>query len=83
LPISKAEWRARRDRREALAAENRAKIEPCVLEGWSLREIYRTYGVSARSVKRLFPDYTGMPAVESGSLSMAIQRNRRVFSESV
>lgn len=61
--------------RERIAARVE-QIRPCVQDGWALKEIYRTYGTSSRFVKRWFPDYTGMPAQESGSLSQAIQRRK-------
>jgi hypothetical protein len=56
-----------------------AQVRACVQDGWPLREIYRTYKTSSRFVKKWFPDYTGLPPQESGSLSMAIQRRKRVL----
>jgi hypothetical protein len=59
-----------------LIARKLEQVTPCVQDGWPLREIYRTYHTSSRFVKKWFPDYTGLTAQESGSLSMAIQRRK-------
>jgi transposase len=67
---------ARKLQRAAQEQERAEQIKTCVQEGWPLKEIYRTFNTSARFVKKWFPDYAGMPAQESGSLSMAIQRRK-------
>lgn len=69
---SKAHRLARKQEREAKVAA----LRKCIEDGWPLREIYRTFHTSARFVKKWFPEYTGMPAQESGSLSMAIQQRQ-------
>jgi transposase len=76
VTLSKAVQQARRQAREQSRAQKIAQVQACVQDGWPLREIYRTYNTGASFVKRWFPDYTGMPAQESGSLSMAIQRRK-------
>lgn len=70
MTLSKAEHAARKAR----AAEKLALIRRAIEDGWPLREIYRTHQTSHTYVKKQFPDYTGLPAQESGSLSMAIQQ---------
>lgn len=70
---SKAYRLARKQERE----QRIAQVQACVQDGWPLREIYRTYNTSSRFVKKWFPDYTGLPAQESGSLSMAIQGRKK------
>ena len=73
MTLSKVEQAAHKARREAKVEQ----VRTCVLEGWPLREIYRTHHTSSRFMKRWFPDYTGITAQESGSLSMAIQGRKR------
>jgi hypothetical protein len=77
VTLSKAEQAARKARREAYEGAKAERVRPCVQEGWPLREIYQTHHTSSRFMKRWFPDYTGITAQESGSLSMAIQGRKK------
>lgn len=69
--------KAEQSARKARAAEKLERMRACVEDGWPLREIYRTFNTSSRFVKKWFPEYAGMPAQESGSLSMAIRRGKK------
>jgi transposase len=64
------------DRRE-LSPERKALLDAAVADGWPIRQIIATYGIGTHTVKRYYPGYAGMSAVESGRLAMAIRHTNR------
>jgi hypothetical protein len=45
--------------RKPFSSEKLATLQECIDDGWPLRQIQETHGVSHRSMKTYFPDYRG------------------------
>jgi hypothetical protein len=51
------------------------RLRACVDDGWPLREIEETHGVSHRTMKTYFPDYQGMTDFAlAGSISKLVKK---------
>jgi len=64
-----------------LAPERRELLGRLIEDEWPIRQIVGTHGFNFYTVKRLYPEYTGMTAQESGQLSMAVQRTNETMKK--
>lgn len=55
-----------------------ALLAAAVEDGWPIRQMQETYGFNFLTVKKHYPEYHGMSAVDSGKLSMATKKLERM-----
>lgn len=54
-------------------------IRQCVFDGWPLRQIQETHRVSHGTLKKHFPDYSGISQEEAGAIAgLSKELNRKV-----
>lgn len=54
-----------------LSPERRTLLDQCVEEGWPMREMFRTHGLTRKTVRKYRPDYTGLDRKTSSELGHA------------
>jgi hypothetical protein len=57
-----------------LTLERKALLDAAVADGWPIRQIIATYGIGTSTVKKHYPDYTGMSQKDSIVLSLGTRR---------
>lgn len=59
---------------KTLSPERLTLLDQCVEEGWPMREMFRTHGLTRKTVRKYRPDYKGLDRKASSELGHAARK---------
>lgn len=60
--------------------ERKALLDSLVADGWPIRQMVATHGFNFSTIKKHYPEYTGMTQSEAGKIGTAMKKINHQYS---